>query len=72
MTEWKQERPDFCPHNDCLFKRRAMDDMCVGYLPKPEKHNGDINKYRWCLNGASDSEGVFDLQINDTDIWWFK
>lgn len=28
MTEWRQERPSWCPHTDCLFRRRAMDDMC--------------------------------------------
>ncbi len=72
MAKWKQERPDFCPHNDCLFKRRAMDNMCVGNLPEPIEHDGDFNIYRCCLNGTSDTGTVFDLQINDTDIFWFK
>ena len=69
---WKQERPAWCPHPDCLFVRRAMDAICVGHLPKPEPHDGDENIHRWCLNGAADNGGVFDLQINNTDLWWFR
>jgi len=72
MTTWKQERPSWCPHSDCLFVRRAMDAMCVGHLPEPIAHDGDFNQHRWCLNGTSDTGGVFDLQINDTDLWWFR
>jgi len=72
MTEWKQERPSWCPHKSCLFKRRAMDDACVGDLPEPEEHDGDFNNHRFCLNGVSDSGGVFDLQINNSDLWWFR
>lgn len=49
-----------------------MDAICVGHLPKPEPHDGDENIHRWCLNGAADNGGVFDLQINNTDLWWFR
>ena len=70
--EWKQERPAWCPHSDCEFKRRAMDAMCVGHLPAPAEHDGDFNNHRLCLNGAADNGGVFDLQINSTDLWWFR
>lgn len=67
---WKQERPKWCQHTECLFKRRVMDAACVGHLPKPVQHGADFNTHRVCLNGAADNGGVFDLQINDTDIWW--
>ena len=69
---WEQERPGFCPHQDCIFKRRVMDHMCVGDLPEPAPHDGDFNNHRLCLNGADSTGAVFDLQINDSDIWWFK
>lgn len=69
---WKQERPSWCPHTDCLFKRRVMDGMCCGDLPEPAPHDGDFNNYRFCLNGAADNGGVFDLQVNDTDLGWFR
>ena len=72
MTVWKNERPEWCPHKDCKFKRRAQDAMCCGHLPKPEKHGDDTNIYRLCLNGVSDDGGVFDLQINRSDIYHFR
>ncbi len=70
--EWKQIQPDWCPHKECLFRRRVMDDMCVGCLPKPEPHDGDFNDSRLCLNGVADNGGVFDLQINSSDVSWFR
>lgn len=70
--EWKQERPDWCPHGDCQFKRRAMDYMCVGHLTKFTKHDGDWNHHRLCLNGVSDTGSIFDLQVNNTDLWRFR
>lgn len=73
MTEvWLQERPKWCPHKDCRFRRRGQDSMCCGALPKPEPHDGGTNLYRLCLNGADKDGGVFDLQVNDTDIWYFR
>lgn len=69
-TEWKQERPSWCPHDTCIFRKRAMDSMCCGRLPEPSPHGADFNTHRLCLNGASDDGGVFDLQINKTDVWW--
>lgn len=68
---WKQERPKFCVHLDCQFIFRVTDSMCGGKLPSPEPHNGDFNTHRFCLNGATDDGGVFDLQINKSDRWWF-
>ncbi len=49
-----------------------IDSMCVGQLPKPEPHDGDLNTHRLCLNGAGEGGGVFDLQINKSDVGWFR
>ena len=72
MTTYKQERPAWCPHNECQFKRRAMDNACVGHLQTPTEHDGGFNHYRLCLNGVADNGGVFDLQVNNTDLWWLR
>lgn len=69
---WKQERPDWCPHLDCLFLRRAMDNICGGRLPQPESHNEDFNTHRFCLVDVLPEDEIFDLQINKTDIGWFE
>ena len=71
-TEWKQERPKWCPHQDCLFQRRIMDEMCGGHLPVPVEHDGDFNRHRFCLNGVADDGSIFDLQVNNSDLWWFR
>jgi hypothetical protein len=68
---WLQERPTWCPHLDCLFRRRAMDSICGGELPEPEPHLGDSNTHRVCLNGVIEGE-IFDLQVNATDLGWFR
>ena len=49
-----------------------MDDMCGGHLPTPVEHDGDFNHHRFCLNGVADNGGVFDLQVNNSDLWWFR
>jgi hypothetical protein len=69
---YKQERPSWCPHKDCLFKRRTMDNACAGNLPQPVPHNGDFDYYRLCLNGVLPNEEVFDLQVNNTDLEWLR
>ena len=69
---WKQERPEWCPHPSCNFKQRAMDDICGGHLPVPIVHDNDFNIYRLCLNGVADNGGVFDLQVNKTDLFWLR
>jgi len=65
---WRQERPSWCPHKDCLFKRRAVDSLCGGGLPEPAPHDGDENTHRLCIN----ADPIFDLQVNRADIGWFK
>ena len=72
MTIYLQERPTWCPHQTCQFKFRVTDAMCAGELPKPEPHDGDLNTHRMCLNGADEGGGVFDLQINRSDVGWFR
>lgn len=74
---WKQERPAWCPHNDCIFKRRLMDEACVGELPEPADH-GDakrVNTHRLCINADSPDESrkmLTDLQVNKSDLDWFR
>lgn len=70
--QWTQERPRWCPHTDCVFQRRAMDAMCGGELPESTEHDGGENTHRFCLNGAADDGGVFDLQVNATDLDWLR
>lgn len=66
--QYKQERPSWCPHGDCGFLRRIQDSFCGGKLPSPEPHGGDMNTHRLCIN----AEGVFDLQVNASDLDWFR
>ena len=66
-----KERPKWCSHNNCIFKRAYQDCMCIGGLPKKVKHNKDYNTHRWCLKNVLPNREIFDLQINKTDIYWF-
>jgi len=68
-ARWKQERPMWCPHQDCVFCRRSQDALCGGRLPKPEPHEGDENTHRLCVNTVGE---VFDLQVNKTDLGYFR
>ena len=67
-TDWKQERPSWCTHGDCVFLRRAMDSMCGGELSIPQEHNGGLNTHRFCIN----AEPLFDLMVNENDIDWLR
>jgi hypothetical protein len=71
---WTQERPPWCPHPTCQFVgTQAQGSLCIGELPTPEPHDGDVNTHRWCIHGAKDDgEWTFDLQINQTDVWWMR
>jgi hypothetical protein len=64
--------PDWCPHKDCKFIRQMQNAMCVGELPKPEPHGNDFNTHRLCLDTRETGHGIFDLQINHTDIYNLK
>lgn len=67
-TQFKQEKPSWCPHEGCGFLRRAMDNLCGGKLAVPEPHDGDWNTHRLCIK----TDGVFDLQVNTNDLDWFR
>lgn len=70
MRVYTQDRPSWCPHTDCLFRRRVMDNLCGGELPAPAPHDGDVNTHRVCINTG---EGpVFDLQVNPADLDWMR
>lgn len=66
-----QERPHWCPHNDCVFKAHSQNLMCVGRLPKPEPHGDtkDANDHRFCLDERETGHGIHDLQLNWGDAW---
>lgn len=70
--EWRQERPSWCPHRDCEFKKRSMDKLCSGSLPEQASHDGDWNTHRLCINEVLPKGEVFDLMINKTDAWWLS
>ena len=72
MTEWKQERPTWCKHNDCVFARRTMDSACAGNLPKPVPHAGDMNIYRICIREILPNNEICDIQMNKTDLGWLR
>lgn len=67
---FRQERPEWCPHNDCIFLRRVVDLICGGKLPKPVPHGKDFNIYRICIRESS--LPVFDLQVNKSDLDWLR
>lgn len=69
MVEWKQEKPEWCPHGDCIFKRRVQDGFCGGYLPVPQEHDSDYNTYRICLRS---DDALADYQVNKTDLDWLR
>ena len=79
MTVWKNIRPEWCPHSDCIFLMSPQALMCVGRLPKLEKHDlgcsdgcdGHFNTHRWCLDTRETGHGIFDLQVNRGDLYAF-
>ena len=72
MSENLNARPDWCPHQDCVFQRSAAGMACGGELPKPEEHNGGINTDRICMDTRETGHGIFDLQVNDSDLEWLR
>jgi len=70
--EYKQERPEWCPHSDCIFILLIQDAICAGKLPAPEPHDGDLNTHRICIAGVIPGGEVFDLQVNTTDLYHFR
>lgn len=66
------ERPNWCPHPDCIFLRNTQDMMCCGRLPVPIDHDGTPNTHRVCIDSTETHHGYMDLQINRADAWYFK
>ncbi len=72
-TTVQNERPEWCPHADCVFIAvKALHAMCGGRLVTPEPHDGVMNTHRFCIDTCETGHGVFDLQVNRGDIWWFQ
>lgn len=71
MTEWKQERPDWCGHCDCDFVFRVHDAGCAGRLAEPVEHDGDVNTHRLCLRDQVECCMIAELCWNRTDAWHF-
>lgn len=77
-VEYKQERPSWCPHTDCVFRRRVLDSACAGVLPEiadeTDEAGRHINDSRICLNEthSADDAKVFDLKVNETDLDWLR
>lgn len=69
--EFKNKRPDWCPHVDCAWKIIIQEKICGGELPKPTEHNGDFNTHRLCIDTRETGHGIFDLMINRTDMYAF-
>lgn len=71
--EWRQERPSWCPHVECRFAVRSQDSICIGELPTPAPHDGDVNTHRMCQRGAQD-DGLWlhQLELNRSDAWHFS
>ena len=66
-----KKRPNWCPYKDCKNIICYQDLMCCGVLPKPESHDNDFNDKRFCLKDVLPNNEIFDLQINNTDAYWF-
>ncbi len=66
------DRPSWCPHQECKFLVHYGFKMCCGQLRKPEPHDNDLNTHRFCLDTRETGHGIFDLQVNKGDSYWFK
>jgi len=69
---FQQVRPDWCPHADCDYIASSQNKICKGVLPCPAPHGDGFNTHRFCLDTRESGHGVFDLQINNTDIFNIK
>ena len=68
----KQIRPKWCPYGNCNFEIHSQELMCRGKLPIPEQHDNDFNTHRLCIDTRETGHGIFDLQVNKTDLWNLK
>lgn len=65
-----RDKPTWCTHEDCVFIRNSQEMLCCGRLPFPESHGVDYNTHRLCINTQETGHGIFDLQVNNTDVYW--
>ena len=73
MGDWKQERPEWCPHQDCRFCARSQDSICIGELPQSLDHAGVANTHRLCTRGAEDDgQWLHQVEWNRGDAWNFR
>ena len=71
MTEFKQERPQWCPHLNCIYKRVSQDKIYGGELPEPQPHDPggpSVNTHRLCLKDALPNNEIFDLMVHNGKI----
>lgn len=70
----KNERPKWCPHPDCIFQMQEQNLICGGKLPKPAPHGEvkEANDKRICIDTRETGHGIFDLQVNDSDLEAFR
>jgi hypothetical protein len=66
------KRPKWCQHKNCIYITSNQDKMCCGKLFKSAPHDEDFNTHRFCLDTRETGHGVFDLQVNRTDVWLLK
>lgn len=65
---YRQERPAWCPHADCQFRRQFVDAFCGGQLLKPDEHCGGFNTHRFCMGPGEDDSRVESYMVNGTDL----
>lgn len=68
---WRQERPTWCPHISCWFRRRVQDAFCCGKLYEPVAHGADSNDYRICFN-CMDDGSLQDYMVNNSDLDYLR
>ena len=66
------KRPKWCPHPDCIFVLQMQNNICGGILPHLELHGNDFNNKRFCIDTRETGHGIMDLQVNNSDLWWFE
>jgi len=71
-SSWLQERPEWCPHTECIFRRRVLDSICGGELPATVEHDGDQNTHRLCIREPESDPPIWDLMVNETDLDWLR
>ena len=63
------KRPEWCPNKDCEFSKQSQDMICRGKLPESIPHGDGFNTDRICLDTRETGHGIFDLQVNEGDLW---